>query len=225
MRDPREALHHWLRVLKPGGHLIVMIPDEDMYEQGIFPSTFNDDHKWTFTIHKNKSWSEKSVNLTNLLSEVADQAQTIKVEQLDASYRFLLSRHDQTLTPVAECALEFILRKLPSDEIARKGRYPYAGREHAVRAGAPRSAAATGMQDSSADPDASKRHRWIFLTVPALLSLAFNANRYGNPPVPVDGGTIAAVAAQAAGAALIGYIVWWLWSTTRKLASSMKAPD
>jgi SAM-dependent methyltransferase len=41
MRDPREALKHWLRVLRPGGHLVVMIPDEDLYEQGVFPSTFN----------------------------------------------------------------------------------------------------------------------------------------------------------------------------------------
>src|SRR5689334_12083952 len=24
MRDPDEALHHWLRVLKPGGHLVVL---------------------------------------------------------------------------------------------------------------------------------------------------------------------------------------------------------
>src|SRR5262245_47143385 len=51
MRDPREALHNWLRVLKPGGHLIVLVPEEDLYEQGVFPSTLNGDHKWTFTTH------------------------------------------------------------------------------------------------------------------------------------------------------------------------------
>lgn len=124
MRDPREALHHWLRVLKPGGHLVVMIPDEDMYEQGLFPSTFNTDHKWTFTMYKNRSWSPKSVNLFALLAAFADRAQTIKAEQLDATYRFELPRFDQTLTPVGESALEFILRKLPAEEIARAGRYP-----------------------------------------------------------------------------------------------------
>ncbi|MEI7819984.1 MAG: methyltransferase domain-containing protein [Verrucomicrobiota bacterium] len=123
MRDPREALHHWLRVLKPGGYLVVMIPDEDMYEQGVFPSTFNPDHKWTFTMHKIRSWSRRSVNLMALLSEFADRAQTIKVEQLDATYRYGLVRCDQTCTPVGESALEFVMRKLPADELQRRGRF------------------------------------------------------------------------------------------------------
>lgn len=124
MRDPREAMYHWLRVLKPGGHLIVTIPDEDLYEQGVFPSTWNSDHKWTFTMHKSKSWSAKSINVLALLGEFADRAQTIKVEQLDATFRFGLPRYDQTLTPVGECALEFVLRKRLPDEIARAGRFP-----------------------------------------------------------------------------------------------------
>jgi SAM-dependent methyltransferase len=123
MREPREALHHWLRVLKPGGHLVVTVPDEDLYEQGVFPSTFNGDHKWTFTMHKVASWSPRSINLMALLAQFADRAQTIKVEQLDAAFRFRQPRFDQTLTPVAECALEFILRKLTAEEIARRGRF------------------------------------------------------------------------------------------------------
>ena len=57
MRDPVEALRHWFRVLKPGGHLVCVVPDEDLYEQGVFPSTFNSDHKWTFSLWKAASWS------------------------------------------------------------------------------------------------------------------------------------------------------------------------
>lgn len=123
MRDPRESLQHWLRVLRPGGHLVAVVPDEDLYEQGVFPSTFNTDHKWTFTMHKAKSWSAKSVNLMALLGEFADRAQTVKVEQLDATFRFKQARFDQTQTPVGECALEFILRKLHPIELQRRGRY------------------------------------------------------------------------------------------------------
>ena len=104
MRDPRESLHHWLRILKPGGHLVATVPDEDLYEQGVFPSTFNGDHKWTFTMYKASSWSPKSVNLMALLAQFADRAQTIKVEQIDAGFRYRQARFDQTLTPVAECA-------------------------------------------------------------------------------------------------------------------------
>jgi len=124
MHNPKEALHHWLRVLKPNGHLVVMIPDEDLYEQGLFPSTNNNDHKWTFTIFKEKSWSSHSISLMSLLAEFSNVAQTIKMELLDASFRYDLPRFDQTLTPVGECAIEFVMRKLPAEEIERMGRYP-----------------------------------------------------------------------------------------------------
>jgi SAM-dependent methyltransferase len=112
MVDPAEALRHWLRVLRPGGHLIVTIPDEDLYEQGVFPSTFNDDHKWTFTIAKETSWCERSVNLTDLVARFAVQAKVLKIELLDATHQNLDQRFDQTLTPIGECAIELVMRKL-----------------------------------------------------------------------------------------------------------------
>jgi len=76
-------------------------------------------------MHKVTSWSPRSVNLMTLLAQFADRAQTIKVEQVDAAFRFGQARFDQTLTPVAECALEFILRKLSPHELARRGRFPH----------------------------------------------------------------------------------------------------
>lgn len=123
MQDPRVAMRNWLRVLKPGGHLVVIVPDEDLYEQGRFPSTFNSDHKWTFTMHKKDSWSARSINLMDLLGEFSGEAQTVKLELLDATYRYKLDRFDQTLTPVGEAAIEFVMRKLPPDEVMRKGRF------------------------------------------------------------------------------------------------------
>ena len=41
MRDVREALKHWIRIVKPGGFLVITVPDEDLYEQGRWPSPFN----------------------------------------------------------------------------------------------------------------------------------------------------------------------------------------
>jgi ubiquinone/menaquinone biosynthesis C-methylase UbiE len=87
MVNPKESLKHWLRVLKPGGHAVIMIPDEDLYEQGMFPSTNNSDHKWTFTLHKQKSWSSKSINVFDLLANFTDSVQIIKVDLLDATFR------------------------------------------------------------------------------------------------------------------------------------------
>ena len=121
----RTAVKNWLRVLKPGGHLIVVVPDEDMYEQGIFPSTWNNDHKWTFTTCKHESWSPKSINLTTLAMEISDISHVLKLEQLDRAFRYGIDqRFDQTLTPVAESAIELILRKRTNQEVSQKGRYP-----------------------------------------------------------------------------------------------------
>ncbi len=119
--DPVAGLASWFRVLKPGGHLVVTVPDEDLYEQGRFPSTFNRDHKWTFTIHKQASWSDRSLNVLSLLQSLGPEARVIKVELLIATYRFGLPRYDQTLTPVGECGIEFVVRKGGWGEPARAG--------------------------------------------------------------------------------------------------------
>jgi SAM-dependent methyltransferase len=66
MRDPRAAIAQWWALVRPGGVLFVIVPDEDLYEQGFWPSRFNRDHKWTFTIAKRQSWSPVSVNLLDL---------------------------------------------------------------------------------------------------------------------------------------------------------------
>lgn len=121
--DPKQGLRNWLRVLKPGGHLIITVPDEDLYEQGVFPSTFNRDHKWTFTIYKPQSWSDRSLNVVDLIREMGAEVEAVRIEQLNSTYRFDLPRYDQTLSPVGECGIEFIVRKRPADEVAARGRW------------------------------------------------------------------------------------------------------
>lgn len=122
--DPREGLRNWFRIVREGGYLIITVPDEDLYEQGIFPSTFNRDHKWTFTIFKKKSWSNCSLNIIDMARELGTTAEIIKIEQLSSTYRFDLPRFDQTLTPVAECGIEVIIRKRLSTEVEAGGRLP-----------------------------------------------------------------------------------------------------
>ena len=122
LTDPREALRHWFRVLKPGGHLILLIPDEDMYEQGFWPSRYAPDNRWTFTVFKTKSWSPVSLNLLDLLPALGAQAELRRMEVLGGGYRHGLPRFDQTLTPVAECAIELVIRKRPQAETVAGGR-------------------------------------------------------------------------------------------------------
>ena len=121
--NPSEGLNNWLRVVREGGYLIITVPDEDLYEQGEFPSTFNHDHKWTFTIFKTATWSKRSINLLDLARELGSSAEVVKLEQLSANYRFELPRFDQTLTPVGECGIELIIRKRPTAEIDAGGRH------------------------------------------------------------------------------------------------------
>ena len=121
MRNPPAALARWFAILKPGGHLIITVPDEDMYEQGTFPSRFNADHKWSFTVLKTNSWGKFSISLLNLIAGLGDAADVIKIEQLTGSYRYGLIGHDQTRTPVGESAIEFVLRKRTKDEVEAGG--------------------------------------------------------------------------------------------------------
>jgi SAM-dependent methyltransferase len=70
MHRPAEALLEWWKLVKPGGHIYFIVPDEDLYEQGVFPSRFNGDHKATFTISKAQSWSPVSINVLDLARSV-----------------------------------------------------------------------------------------------------------------------------------------------------------
>lgn len=109
--DPTIALKNWVRICKPGGHLLIMVPDEDLYEQGVWPSSFNTDHKWTFTIGKASSWSPRSINVITLLQTVWDAVDILKIELLDNGFIYDAKRFDQTLTLMGESAIEIILRR------------------------------------------------------------------------------------------------------------------
>jgi len=85
MHDPAKTLLGWWELVKPGGHLILIVPDEDLYEQGVFPSRFNADHKVTFTISKAKSWSPVSVNVLDLVLSLPG-AQIISIALQEQSY-------------------------------------------------------------------------------------------------------------------------------------------
>lgn len=50
MQDPMIALANWRRVLKPGGYMVVLVPDFYLYEHGRWPSVHNLDHKIAFTL-------------------------------------------------------------------------------------------------------------------------------------------------------------------------------
>lgn len=122
LNNPLIGLFNWIRVTKPGGYLIITVPDEDLYEQGQFPSTWSNEHLWSFTVYKKKSWSSKSISIVNFLTsldeelEIRNVGYTLKIEKIELlNYTFDkdAKRIDQTLTSkVTESCIEFILQKV-----------------------------------------------------------------------------------------------------------------
>lgn len=124
MVNPFEAFTNWIRICRPGGHIITTIPDEDLYEQGQFPSTFNRDHKSSWTIMKRESWSPVSINLVDFLYGFRDQIEVLRIELINGAFQYDKKRYDQTLYGISECAIEFIVRRRRPEDITRKGRLP-----------------------------------------------------------------------------------------------------
>lgn len=85
MHDPRAALAEWWALLRAGGHLVVVVPHEDLYEQGIWPSLFNRDHKTTFRIDKPDSWSPVSHDIRALVAALPG-AEIVSAEVHDQHY-------------------------------------------------------------------------------------------------------------------------------------------
>jgi len=112
--SPIRGLNNWLRILKPKGYLIVTVPDEDLYEQGVFPSTWSNEHKWTFTIYKDNSWNkDTSINLVGLITRVSYSISVEKIELLNYTFDIHKPREDQTLTSmITESCIEFIVQKV-----------------------------------------------------------------------------------------------------------------
>jgi len=110
LEDPLVGIIEWFSLVKVNGHLIITVPDEDMYEHGKFPSRFNQDHKWTFTLFKSADLDrhKRSIDLSALLS-VLDNCILILAQAIETNY-VKSDQSDQTFG-IAECALEIVLRK------------------------------------------------------------------------------------------------------------------
>jgi SAM-dependent methyltransferase len=85
MHDAQAALLEWWKLVRVGGHLIFIVPDEDLYEKGVFPSRFNPDHKATFTISKAESWSPVSRNVLDLAGNLPG-GKLVSIKLCDQGY-------------------------------------------------------------------------------------------------------------------------------------------
>ncbi len=91
MRDVKRALSQWWSLVREGGYLVLVVPDEDLYEQGGWPSLFNKDHKATFRLRKAVSWSPVSYDIEELVRALPG-AQIVSAETQDAGYDHSLGK-------------------------------------------------------------------------------------------------------------------------------------
>jgi SAM-dependent methyltransferase len=97
MKDVPKALAQWWALVRKGGYLILVVPDEDLYEQGCWPSLFNQDHKATFRLNKGHSWSPVSYDILTLVSSL-NGATIISCERHDSGYDYALMR--SSISPI-----------------------------------------------------------------------------------------------------------------------------
>jgi SAM-dependent methyltransferase len=91
MRDVPKALQEWWALVRHGGYLVLVVPDEDLYEQGGWPSLFNRDHKATFRFGKSQTWSPVSYDILELVTKL-EAAEVISCERQDQGYDRALQR-------------------------------------------------------------------------------------------------------------------------------------
>lgn len=110
MYDPFAAVARWWEVLKPGGYMVILAPEFDLYEQGHWPSKFNNDHKYSFTISKPKGTFPDSIHILELVKHLPSH-KVISCRIIDAGFDYTKVDVDQT-TMGAESSIELIVEKM-----------------------------------------------------------------------------------------------------------------
>ncbi|SAL49673.1 tetratricopeptide repeat protein [Caballeronia peredens] len=89
--DPAQSLARWLDLLRPGGHVIVTVPNEGSHAP----------HQWSFSIGNAASASPRCIDVLELMKKVAHVAQ----------YERLALVRDGSADASAESNIELVLRK------------------------------------------------------------------------------------------------------------------
>jgi SAM-dependent methyltransferase len=85
LHEPQRALKHWWRILRPGGHLIVVVPHRDLYEKKKeLPSRWNPDHKWFWLPDADEP--PVTLNFQRVLTEAVPDGEMISFTILDEGF-------------------------------------------------------------------------------------------------------------------------------------------
>lgn len=110
--NPAEAIRDWLTLIKPGGHLVALVPDVGAYERFTYPSTYNPDHKASFSMIYHGSSFPVHYHIPTLLATFDDVATVLLARYVERNYDWTASG-DQTFNESGQVEIwnEFCLKK------------------------------------------------------------------------------------------------------------------
>ena len=110
IQDLKTCIKNWWRLLKPGGYLLLLLPERDLYEKKKkLPSKWNQGHKHFFLLER-----DEKPNTIGIVPFLGKQLQTF------GEYRFLSARTlQERVSPpdkrghsVGEYSIEIIVKKI-----------------------------------------------------------------------------------------------------------------
>lgn len=114
IKEFETALYNWWRILKLGGHLIITVPDYNLYEHANFPpSRYNGDHKIAFSMNPSCIEKDPIIKTYNDIARKLIGAQFVRAQLNDSGFDYTDYVSDQTAkrNGEAQAELEFIFRK------------------------------------------------------------------------------------------------------------------
>jgi hypothetical protein len=111
LANPRQAIARWLELVKPGGYLILTVPNGERGEGGMPPTGFDANHKHGFTMYEPDAAMQDSVNVLDLVIDalpIASCERTCLIHEHDHDPHSPL---DDLQHEAAQCTIEIVLCK------------------------------------------------------------------------------------------------------------------
>lgn len=107
LQFPQKAIRRWYQILKPGGHLIIVVPHRDLYEKKRFPpSNWNPEHKYFWLPEDEDPPATKNLKKEVLLA--IPNANIVQFRVLDDGYDYSLENNEHA---IGEFSIECIVKK------------------------------------------------------------------------------------------------------------------
>lgn len=110
LTNVEESLTNWVRILKPGGYLFVIVPDWYLYEHCIWPASFNLDHKFTFSLDiqlERPDHYHVPTMIVPLLKKLKINLIETRLEDWNVNYELIktMPRFDQSCAAMTQIAI------------------------------------------------------------------------------------------------------------------------